>query len=500
MQNLISAQEAFNAVVAGKHVLCRAAGELMDFDDLDQFPATIFAKPGYEFCIKIETIEVAGITFTKPLTLDEIAPNMDIFVIESNGFIHHYKYAKCGAQDTAINQGFAQRDEDNAKLQIKALCSALGRTANLEQIVVPAGIHPKEKQPRKPRTKKETNAFAVAEVKAVDEIETSSEVIFQKFSKEIEEAVTTDAVLNLRYTFSANSHLERENILELSKLSEQRLGALDPKQYAEPVIEAAVTTTTEGNIVSFDSAKADAKTEKSLRERIAAAEKIEDLEALLPELQKLHGESGHNVMTAYEQKSTALKQSKNLSIEELKGLTLAAEEALSESEIQRKSDALYASFQTEITRSINVETVNNVLNSIESNNDLTPDHKIALRRFCGLRKQDILNAEYDEKLDDLTYRASIAKTPAEANALIRYTAGWTEEQLAPLHRAISKRLTELNKDSVTDPAPSLMRNIQNAADLTTLDALEIDVSARAPDMQKVLMAEVSKRRFELENM
>lgn len=443
MQNLISAQEAFNAVVAGKHVLCRAAGELMDFDDLDQFPATIFAKPGYEFCIKIETIEVAGITFTKPLTLDEVTPDMDMFIIEPTGFIHHYKYAKCGAQDTAINQGFAQRDEDNAKLQIKALCSALGRTANIEQIVVPTGIHPKEKQPRKPRAK-----------------------------KEVEAVVTTAS----------------NDVVEKTSQSDIQITAVGE------------TTTTEDNIVSFDSARADVKTEKSLRERIAAAEKIEDLEALLPELQKLHGESGHNVMTAYEQKSTALKQSKNLSIGELKGLTLAAEEALSESEIQRKSDALHASFQTEITRSINVETVNNVLGSIEINSDLTADHKIALRRFCGLRKQDILNAEYDEKIDDLTYRASIAKTPAEANALIRYTAGWTEEQLAPLHRAISKRLSELNKNSVIEPAPSLMRDIQNAPDLTTLDALEIDVSARAPDMQKVLMAEVSKRRFELENM
>ena len=53
MSNLISAQDAFSAMISGKNVLCRAVGELIDFADLDQFPATIFKKTGYEFCIKI---------------------------------------------------------------------------------------------------------------------------------------------------------------------------------------------------------------------------------------------------------------------------------------------------------------------------------------------------------------------------------------------------------------------------------------------------------------
>ncbi|HAV5400811.1 TPA: hypothetical protein JI075_15900, partial [Acinetobacter baumannii] len=47
--------------------------------------------------------------------------------------------------------------------------------------------------------------------------------------------------------------------------------------------------------------------------------------------------------------------------------------------------------------------------------------------------------------------------------------------------------------------PSLMVQIQNAPDLTTLDALEIDVAARDPQIQSRLMDFVKKRRFELEN-
>ena len=47
--------------------------------------------------------------------------------------------------------------------------------------------------------------------------------------------------------------------------------------------------------------------------------------------------------------------------------------------------------------------------------------------------------------------------------------------------------------------PSLMVQIQTAPDLTTLDALEIDVAARDPQIQPKLMGYVRKRRYELEN-
>ena len=51
---------------------------MLDFSDLDQFPASVFGKLGFEFCIKIETIELAGITFTKPLTIDEYEEGQDV--------------------------------------------------------------------------------------------------------------------------------------------------------------------------------------------------------------------------------------------------------------------------------------------------------------------------------------------------------------------------------------------------------------------------------------
>ncbi|MDW5256466.1 hypothetical protein R7J19_19920, partial [Acinetobacter baumannii] len=90
-----------------------------------------------------------------------------------------------------------------------------------------------------------------------------------------------------------------------------------------------------------------------------------------------------------------------------------------------------------------------------------------------------VDPEYQQTLDTLLQRVKESKTPAEVNAVYRYTRKWDDEQMKPILLATHKRLEELEKEqaSANEP-PSLMVQIQNAPDLTTLDALEIDVAAR----------------------
>jgi hypothetical protein len=47
---ILNSKEAFEAMMAGRNIMCRAAGELMDFDDLSQFPATIFGPTAISTC------------------------------------------------------------------------------------------------------------------------------------------------------------------------------------------------------------------------------------------------------------------------------------------------------------------------------------------------------------------------------------------------------------------------------------------------------------------
>ncbi|EMY6266477.1 hypothetical protein [Acinetobacter baumannii] len=154
MKNILTAQEAFAALQKGKTVLCRPIGDMLDFSDLDQFPASVFGKPGFEFCIKIETIELAGITFTKPLTIDEYEEGQDVFVITTYSPSIYVVNFKTTALIEAINSGFVQRDAENAKLQLKAYSKALGIEINNDLSVIRLGEEPKKQRGKKSKAEK----------------------------------------------------------------------------------------------------------------------------------------------------------------------------------------------------------------------------------------------------------------------------------------------------------------------------------------------------------
>ncbi|MFL1609879.1 hypothetical protein [Acinetobacter baumannii] len=312
MNNLITAAEAFAALQKGKTVLCRYAGNGTlkadkSFSTLDQMPATVFGQPHYEFCIQLETIELAGITFTKPLTIEEYEEGQEVFVISTYSHTVYVLDFKTNALFDSINSGFVQRDAENAKLQLKALSKALGFEVSDDFSVIRLGEEPKKQRGKK--SKAETPAKVIP-----------SEV------------------------FPTNNN-----------------------------------------------------------------------------------------------KSTIV-----------------------------------------ITEQTNVTASEDLLTPVS--NELESD------------------PEYQKTLDTLLQRVKESKTPAEVNAVYRYTRTWSDKQMDPLLKATHKRLTELaDEKPVESEPPSLMVQIQNAPDLTTLDALEIDVAARDPLIQPKYMGYIRKRRFELEN-
>ncbi|SSR05881.1 hypothetical protein [Acinetobacter baumannii] len=160
MNNLITAAEAFAALQKGKTVLCRPIGDMLDFADLDQFPASVFGKPGFEFCIKIETIELAGITFTKPLTIDEYEDGQEVFVISTYSPTVYVLDFKTNALIDSINSGFVQRDAENAKLQLKAFSKALGIEINNDLSVIRLGEEPKKQRGKKSKVEKPSDVIS----------------------------------------------------------------------------------------------------------------------------------------------------------------------------------------------------------------------------------------------------------------------------------------------------------------------------------------------------
>lgn len=105
------------------------------------------------------------------------------------------------------------------------------------------------------------------------------------------------------------------------------------------------------------------------------------------------------------------------------------------------------------------------------------------------------DTEYENLLTDLLDRVTNGASPAEVNAVMKYTKSWTEDQRKPLLNAVHNRLQELNPPLEN---ASLSVKIENAKDLTELDALEIDVSACDEFIQEKLMELIHKRRTELD--
>jgi len=382
MNSIISSSEAFNALMAGKQILCRPAGDTLDFDDLDRFPATIFARPGYEFCIKREMIELAGIQFTRPLERADAENGQDIFIVQP-ACIVQAKFDEADPEHTqSLLNGFVQADAENAKLQLRAIADLFGRAA--ADPLIRVMDKPKKQRGRKAREDAPAPAgaasnhaakktFENSEAHGAAEIETDPVKLIEKFTAQINACTQVESVLALRYTFSANGHLEREHVQHLCRLTELKLEELDPEAYKPAVPSPA-------------------------------------------------------------------PEPANLNVKELQRLQAEAE-------------------------------------------------------------QQIEDVKQKAVLDDLLGRAASAKTPAEATALTGYTKSWTEEQRKPLVEAIHKRLNELNPPEAAEmkQPPSLLVQIQNAADLTELDCLEIETAGRHPDIQPKLMAAVKRRRAELEN-
>lgn len=174
MSNLLTAAEAFAALQKGKTVLCRYAGNGVlkadkSFSTLDQMPATVFGQPHYEFCIQLETIELAGITFTKPLTIDEYEAGQDVFVINTYLPSIYIIGFETAALIEAIKRGFVQRDAENAKLQLKAFSKALGFEINNDLSIVRLGEEPKKQRGKKSKTEQlpviDKPSEVIAEVK-----------------------------------------------------------------------------------------------------------------------------------------------------------------------------------------------------------------------------------------------------------------------------------------------------------------------------------------------
>lgn len=430
--NILNNQEAFAALQSGKNLLCRYMEG--DFLELDQFPATVFGKPEYQFCIDIEKIELAGFTFTKPCTLDELTDDQEIYVIDfscSNIYTSSFKSNNDYVCKLVAN-GVVQRDLNNASDQLRAFQKVLGVEMGIiikAVDFIEAGVD--EKKPEVKQSKKRTN----------------------------KKEPSVDPQL-----------LEAEKDIVLDGIKQSK---------TEPEI----------NSLCFD-----LENHSFTPEQLKAIENAKD--AKLAELALIRAEAEskkHELFDSDEDQA----QTPELSV-------------------------LCEAFIDEISNSKSKEDLDFIRSRINSNGGLTEVENAELCTRINIKSKTFENAEpsivadapkeetnngkkpieeeegkYQKKLVELKKRVDESKTVTEVNAVTKYTTQWSAEQRAPLLQYIHKRLEELKKEKQANE-PSFFVKIQNAPDLATLDAYEIDIHSLDPLAQPKMMQALTTRKKELD--
>lgn len=425
--NILNNQEAFAALQSGNTLLCRQIeGE---FAPLDRFPATVFGLTGYEFCIDIEKIELAGITFTRPLTIDEYKEGQDVFVINAYPALIYVLDFKTNALIESINSGFVQRDAENAKLQLNAFSKALGFEINNDLSVIRLGEEPKKQRGKKSKTEQPQ----VIEKPSVD-----PQLL------EAEKDIVLDGINNSKTECEIDSLCYD---LEKHSFTPEQLKAIENAKDAK-LAELALI-------------KAEAESEKH--------ELFDSDEAQAPELSVLCEAFIDEISNSKSKEDLDFIRSRinsNGALTEVENAELCTRISIKAKTFENKESTL----------------TENAPDAVQNN---------------GKKYIEEEEVKYQKKLTELKKRVDESKTVTEVNAVTKYTNSWSAEQRAPLLQYIHKRLEELKKDKQANE-PSMLVKIQNAPDLATLDAYEIDIHSLDPLAQPKMMQAITTRKKEID--
>lgn len=435
MTNLISNQDAFNALMSGKVVLCRQIeGE---FAPLDRFPATVFGMQGYEFCIKLETIELAGITFTKPLTVDEYKAGQDVFVINTYLPSIYIIGFETAALIEAIKRGFVQRDAENAKLQLKAFSKALGFEINNDLSVVRLGEEPKKQRGKKSKAEKTSEVISAGTQPTIVITEQTNVTTSEDLSAP--ETSDTDIKPNVNAQFEIL--LDAIRICQSEKEVENVCSGLEKEGFTQEQLDeieiAKQARLTELDFIEMDAA--DSVSEQvfsvlhdSFISEIKSCTSAEELQAVKRKI----GANGHledperdNLMKVI-QETTFSDKKTSTPKEILKGLI---DRANTTEELAKANDTILAS-------------KNNL--STEDLRDLKIHYE---QRKEQLSQLDLIDPEpaYPEftytkdLIDSLIFEMDMAGNAEEVNAIFNRTRKWSEAQRKPLLEASHHRLRQL---------------------------------------------------------
>lgn len=430
--NILNNQEAFAALQKGKNLLCRhIEGE---FNKLATFPATVFALPGYEFCIDIEKIELAGFTFTKPCTLDELVNEQKIFWVDfsKSTIIAGDFNSKNTYLVTLVNNGVVQRDFENAQLFLKGFQAFVG----INQEITLTTCDP---------------IF----VSDDEEVSAGTKSVKTKGKKKTKDVLADPKLLEAEKDIVLDGINQSKTEPEINSLCyDLEKHSFTPEQLK------AIEDAKDAKLAELALIRAEAESEKhelfnSVEDQAQAPELSVLCEAFIDEISNSKSKEDLDFIRSRINSNGVLTEVEN-------------------AELNTRLNIKAKSFEK-------VDVAENVPDASQNN---------------GKKYIEEEEGKYQKKLVELKKRVDESKTVTEVNAVTKYTNSWSAEQRAPLLQYIHKRLEELKKEK-QENEPSLYVQIPNAPDLAALDAYEIDIHSLDPLAQPKMMQAVIARRKEL---
>lgn len=387
-----------------------------DYETLDQASADAWFNPAFSFAIKLETITVGEYEFTKPYSFDELTEGQEIYFVGASGII--LKGTFCSDNKMLVDGVTAGSVQRDAENAITQM-KALRSVLGLQCNDPEIIEYDFADQPKEEPEQKKTRRCR----KKTDE-DKSQKLIDLWISRSKDDPT----LYNLEQIQSSIEH-NFDKLTEAHKIEANNILA----QFKEKV-NVPLTALDEQNDLSDQSNPQDEVNDtatiiEDYRFQINNAPTVDDV----LKIRSLFAANNH------------------LEREQVQSLCVLCEAKIEE------------------------------LNWWESQKQVEADtnNGADLIEFKKL-KEDAEESIYQEQLKDLVERASKATTPAEANALVRYTTTWTQEQRAPLIRAISKRLTELPQPKQDETKIPLISRLQDAPDLKTLELYETEISLAHP--------------------
>ncbi|MDD9318588.1 hypothetical protein M0O54_00360 [Acinetobacter lactucae] len=318
MNNLLTASEAFAALQKGKTVLCRYAGDGTlkadkSFITLDQMPATVFGLPHYEFCIQLETTVLAEITFTKPVEPHELEDGQVIYIVMPTHILRTIYSSDNGEICLSVANGFAQLDEENAKLQLQAIGKTFGNMITDIEVKIGSNNKPRQQRGKKTQPAKDESTIEIIEQTNVTTSEDSlvqSEDFPENIGTALDSAIiiTEQPYVSSSEDFLTQSTNEPDTKPNVSAQFEILLDAIRICQSEKELDSTCANLEKEGfspeQIKSIDEAKQNRLTELDAQEIDAVTSVPENYESLVKTIQDAHTPEEVNSVVRYTSKWT----------------------------------------------------------------------------------------------------------------------------------------------------------------------------------------------------